>query len=262
MLPHLPPKPARKAKPVALNTADPVPAFPPVELRFDGSCPRNPGPMGIGYALLITGPAGGDAGLGPRVLVRVGAQIGQGTNNQAEYHALLAGLRHALKLGVLHIRIVSDSMVVVRQVLGHWKANDKKLQRLLWEAGQLLGLFQHWTITHAYREENTLADELSRSLVYEEPLLPAPPMVKYGTTPRLLQTFQAGLIRYWWTTERTRNVALLARIFGLTNNAVERITEGRTYREATLSELPNWHALADTAELLVYPVGEETPSPS
>ena len=44
------------------------------------------------------------------------------TNNQAEYEALLAGLRVCVALGVYEIEIFSDSQVVVNQVLDEYQA--------------------------------------------------------------------------------------------------------------------------------------------
>jgi ribonuclease HI len=101
--------------------------------------------MGIGYTLEL-----GES----RVLVRVGAPIGQGTNNEAEYHALLAGMRHALKLGMWNLRVLSDSLLVVNQVGGQWKVRGK-LAKLHREVVNLRGLFQSFTIAHVYREANT-----------------------------------------------------------------------------------------------------------
>jgi ribonuclease HI len=46
------------------------------------------------------------------------------TNNQAEYEALLAGLRVCVALGADEIEIFSDSQVVVNQVLDEYQARD------------------------------------------------------------------------------------------------------------------------------------------
>ena len=39
------------------------------------------------------------------------------TNNVAEYEALLVGLKHAHILGVVRLKVMSDSQVILRQVL-------------------------------------------------------------------------------------------------------------------------------------------------
>ncbi|GFY97538.1 hypothetical protein Acr_12g0000790 [Actinidia rufa] len=53
------------------------------------------------------------------------------TNNEAEYEALLVGLRSANKLGVLEICIYSDSKLVVNQVTGKFEAWGIKMAKYL-----------------------------------------------------------------------------------------------------------------------------------
>ena len=49
------------------------------------------------------------------------------TNNVAEYEALLAGLKHAHILGVVHLKVMGDSQVILRQVLKKHRTRDPKL---------------------------------------------------------------------------------------------------------------------------------------
>lgn len=213
-------------------------------LRFDGACNPNPGPMGIGYTL---------SNEESRVLVRVGSPVGQGTNNEAEYQALLAGLRHALRLGMWEIDVRSDSLLVVQQVKGIWKARDAKLRRLRDEAVSLLALFRSWSIRHVRREENGEADGLSRTITWEEPYLPPPPM--WGKTYRSYHQWQAAAIRFWWREQGQRNSYLLGRVFGTRPQSIEQIANGGSYSRATFEELPRWQVslpsltLPDTAEV-------------
>lgn len=183
--------------------------------------------MGVGYTLEL-----GES----RVLVRVGAQIGQGTNNEAEYHALLAGMRHALKLGMWNLAVKSDSLLMVNQVNGAWKVRGK-LKRLHGEVTNLRRLFTAFSIAHVYREENTVADALSHELVFEEPSLPLPPVSGTSRKNKNLLEWQAAAIRVWWLTHHP-GAGTLARIFGIYPAQVEQIAYGKSYRDADFSTYP------------------------
>lgn len=49
------------------------------------------------------------------------------TNNEAEYKALLAGLNSMQKFGGKTLKAYYDSMLVVGQVLGEYKAKDLRM---------------------------------------------------------------------------------------------------------------------------------------
>ena len=69
------------------------------------------------------------------------------TNNQAEYKALLAGLRVCVALGADEIEIFSDSQVVVNQVLDEYQARDGCMMAYLEIARRLLKKFKGYKIT-------------------------------------------------------------------------------------------------------------------
>lgn len=183
--------------------------------------------MGIGYTLEL-----GES----RILVRVGAPIGQGTNNEAEYQALIAGLRHALKLGMWNLRVVSDSLLVVNQVGGQWKTRGK-LKRLRDEAVNLTRLFSSLTIEHTYREGNAGADALSHEIVFEEPVLPSPQESTTSRRSKSLLEWQAAAVRVWWLTHHP-GAYTLGRIFGVAPTLIEAIGHGKSYRSADFSSYP------------------------
>ncbi|XP_057465711.1 uncharacterized protein LOC130755326 [Actinidia eriantha] len=83
------------------------------------------------------------------------------TNNEAEYEALIAGLRSATKLGVPELRIHNDSKLVVNQVTGKFKARGVNMARYLQVAKNLLSEFQIVKIEQVGREFNTHADVLA-----------------------------------------------------------------------------------------------------
>ncbi|KAL5577628.1 hypothetical protein UlMin_019327 [Ulmus minor] len=84
------------------------------------------------------------------------------TNNQAEYEALLVGLRLAKEVSARHLLIYSDSQVIVNQVNSEYQAKGEKMASYLEKAKELLGQFDTVTITQIPRNENTNADALAR----------------------------------------------------------------------------------------------------
>ncbi|KAL5568387.1 hypothetical protein UlMin_024962 [Ulmus minor] len=84
------------------------------------------------------------------------------TNNQAEYEALLAGLRLAKEVSAHHLLIYSDSQLIVNQVNSEYQAKGDKMASYLEKAKELLGQFDTVTITQIHRNENTNADTLAR----------------------------------------------------------------------------------------------------
>ncbi|XP_074323242.1 uncharacterized protein LOC141660177 [Apium graveolens] len=84
------------------------------------------------------------------------------TNNQAEYEALLSGLRLAKSLGVRRLTIYSDSQIVVRQTSGEYITKDPKLARYQEMVISILETIPDSAILQINREENVKADELSK----------------------------------------------------------------------------------------------------
>ncbi|KAK0582506.1 hypothetical protein LWI29_026330 [Acer saccharum] len=64
------------------------------------------------------------------------------TNNQAEYEALIAGLKVCTVLGADEVEIFSDSQVVVNQVLDEYQARDESMITYLELAKELLERFK------------------------------------------------------------------------------------------------------------------------
>ena len=129
-----------------------MPPYPALILYIDGSVEGNPGPGAIGVVI--------EAGHGTPVEAW-GEAIGHVTNNQAEYQALLAGLRKARRLGAKAVTVRSDSQLLVRQFLGEYKVRDAKLKPLHEEARRLARAFQTFSIEHIPREQNRAADRLA-----------------------------------------------------------------------------------------------------
>ncbi|XP_052197259.1 uncharacterized protein LOC127804437 [Diospyros lotus] len=84
------------------------------------------------------------------------------SNNEAEYEALLAGLRLAEQLGAQNVEVSSDSNLVVQQVNGEYEARESHMARYLAMVKELMAHFQHVKVEYVPRAMNTEADLLSR----------------------------------------------------------------------------------------------------
>lgn len=126
-----------------------------VIIYCDGGARGNPGPAGIGAALFLE-----DAEGGLEEIASISEYIGRGTNNEAEYAALLAGLESALRLGAKTIEIRADSELMIRQLSGQYRVKSANLKPLYAKAISLLDAFDHWSANHVARELNRRADSL------------------------------------------------------------------------------------------------------
>jgi len=81
-------------------------------------------------------------------------EFGPGTNNQAEYLALIRALKIAKGQGANEIVIRMDSELVRNQVMGNWKVKDPALRVLCFEVKTLLGeRLLSWQFKHMTGEE-------------------------------------------------------------------------------------------------------------
>ena len=94
------------------------------------------------------------------VLDARGETIGVATNNVAEYRGLLAGLESALERGVSELEVVSDSELLVKQMLGEYKIKNDTLRQLAADAEALASRLGRVAYTAVRREHNELADKL------------------------------------------------------------------------------------------------------
>jgi len=117
----------------------------------DGGARGNPGPAGIGCVIF------NEKG---EIVEEISAYIGETTNNQAEYQALIAGLAKAKELGALEIEFFLDSELVVKQLNREYRVKDKDLALLFVKAYNLTLGFKRVIFKHIRREKNELADRL------------------------------------------------------------------------------------------------------
>ena len=119
-------------------------------LYTDGGARGNPGPAGIGFVLKIRNGA----------TVARGEYIGEATNNQAEYAALLRGLQTAQAQAVKKVSCYLDSELVVKQLKGEYRVRHPDLLPRYQEVVQLARAFEHISFHHVRREKNAQADLL------------------------------------------------------------------------------------------------------
>ncbi|GJR53679.1 reverse transcriptase domain-containing protein [Tanacetum coccineum] len=84
------------------------------------------------------------------------------TNNEAEYEALLAGLRIARKMRVSGIEVKVDSKLVANQINGTYEATKESMIKYLAKAKELISEFKTFSIENIPREDNQKADILSK----------------------------------------------------------------------------------------------------
>lgn len=126
----------------------PTPDF---TLNFDGASKGNPGLSGAGMVIYENG----------KEIWSSCKFVGCKTNNQAEYSALIFGLKGALSLGIKTLTVLGDSLLVINQVNNVYKVKSPILHELYKEAQSLKTQFDYIEFNHVYREYNKRADELS-----------------------------------------------------------------------------------------------------
>ena len=121
-------------------------------LNVDGASKGNPGPSGAGVVIKSVDGI---------VLAAFGNFLGKMTNNQAEYRALIGALEKAKSFRPAKVRVLSDSQLLVRQMLGQYKIKNEGLKRLAACASRLVAEFQACQFTHVPRADNAEADRLA-----------------------------------------------------------------------------------------------------
>lgn len=123
----------------------------------DGGSRGNPGPAATGVVLY-------DAQM--NVLKKAGEYIGETTNNEAEYAALLKALKMVKALvGKDHaketkIEVRADSELMVRQMRGEYKIENRRIQELFLAIWNLRVEFGGVEFVNIPRERNKEADSL------------------------------------------------------------------------------------------------------
>ncbi|GJZ46600.1 reverse transcriptase domain-containing protein [Tanacetum coccineum] len=110
---------------------------------------------GSGAGLILTSPEGTEFTYTLRFQFTA-------SNNEAEYEALIAGLRIAAQMGVHNFHVSVDSKLVANQVLGTYVAKEENMIKYLKKAKILVSGFANFSISQVPRSKNKKADALSK----------------------------------------------------------------------------------------------------
>ncbi len=98
-------------------------------------------------------------------IIEICGYLGTTTNNVAEYSGLLEALTVAREEGATELEIVSDSELLVKQMLGAYKVRHPNLIPLYERARSMVRQFRRFSIRHTLRAGNKEADRLANLAV-------------------------------------------------------------------------------------------------
>ena len=152
-MPELQENPVHQLK-TAFRTKEMAPAK-NTEVYVDGASRGNPGESGIGVLIISEN--------GARREIR--KYLGRGTNNEAEYGAMIEALIHLSDEKSREATIHTDSQLVANQMNGNWKVKDPKLKALHAKASRLARALPLLKIEYIPRERNAEADRLANEAI-------------------------------------------------------------------------------------------------
>ena len=120
-------------------------------LYTDGGSRGNPGDSAIGFFIFDEQMKLVDFG---------GKYLGIVTNNNAEYKALIEGLKLAIKNKIKKLKCVLDSELVVKQINGLYKISSPEIKIDATKVMDLRKEFDEISFNHVLRSENKFADKL------------------------------------------------------------------------------------------------------
>lgn len=129
------------------------------KLFTDGGSRGNPGPAAAGYYIEFEDGRNASGG----------KYLGTQTNNQAEYQALILGLKTCLSLEITQISVKMDSELIVKQLTGKYRVKESTLKPLFSQILALTNKFKSFNIVHIPRAENECADALVNQVLDRAP---------------------------------------------------------------------------------------------
>jgi ribonuclease HI len=127
-----------------------------LRLFTDGAARGNPGPAGLGISIED------ENGMKLRTLHK---WVGTATNNQAEYLALIEGLKAVRVWQPDRLEVRLDSKLVVEQMKGTYRVKEPQLKVLHEQARALAAEFADIDFKHVDRELNKRADHLANMAI-------------------------------------------------------------------------------------------------
>ena len=120
-------------------------------LYTDGGARGNPGPGGAGIVLKDEGG---------NTIKEIGKYLGNCTNNEAEYLALIMGLKVAKEAGAKRVTCYLDSELIVKQLNGLYKVKNERMRIYYDKVLEFEEDFMDIDYKHIPRDENNEADTL------------------------------------------------------------------------------------------------------
>jgi ribonuclease HI len=120
-------------------------------MYFDGSLKLE----GAGVGVLLISPKGEQLKYVLQIFWKV-------SNNEAEYEALLHGLRLAISLGIKWLLVYDDSAMVINKVNKSWDRNKENMDTYCMEVRKLKNKFYGLEFHLVVRDNNVAADVLSK----------------------------------------------------------------------------------------------------
>ena len=135
-----------------------------VHIYTDGGSRGNPGPAAFAFAICS------DDG---RIIRMSPGYVGHGTNNEAEYKGLIAGLEAADRIGADEVCVTMDSELVVKQMTGQKRNKKERHIQLAEDAKDRKDSFKTASIAYATREHPMIkkVDELLNKELDDQELL-------------------------------------------------------------------------------------------
>ncbi|KAL0361928.1 UNVERIFIED_CONTAM: Ribonuclease HI [Sesamum radiatum] len=158
-------------------------------LHVDGSSKT----QGSGAGIVITSPQGEDLEFAIKFDFKA-------SNNEAEYEALVIGMRMAHEAGARHLLAHSDSQLIVKQIEGTFEAKEESMIQYLQQIKELKTSFDHFQIIQIPREENIKADCLSKLASALENCRTRHITIQYLPEARALLAVQPITARVDWRT--------------------------------------------------------------
>jgi ribonuclease HI len=132
---------------------------------------EQPWTLSVDGASNIKGSAAGVVLEGPDgVLIEQSLRFAfKASNNEAEYEALIAGMKLAREMDITDLKAKSDSQLVTNQVLGEFQAKDPQLIKYLEKVRSLASLFRSFELIYVPWEQNARANLLSKLASTKKP---------------------------------------------------------------------------------------------
>jgi ribonuclease HI len=131
-----------------------------IEIYFDGASRNNPGPAGAGGVIKENG----------QTIRKYHRYLGRKTNNEAEYLAVLLGVKIVRKLELRPDQLIlaGDSSLIIQQLAGRYKIKNERLKKLHGQVRrEIINIGCGVDFKDLPREKNKEADKLANKGIDE-----------------------------------------------------------------------------------------------